>query len=140
MFKRQRIEQSFLNVAAFGILYMATIGYRFLPVRRAQDRLRQAHLPEELARSYGFEDDLFFVIHLMITGRFRWRKRGTKPPGKRGLAAFTFGFALGLAFLGGRPLGQAALGDRDLDVVCGGDRAAGDDDVACAKKLHELAC
>lgn len=38
----------------------------------------------------GFESDLFFVIHLMITGRFRWRKRGTKPPGKRGLAAFTF--------------------------------------------------
>lgn len=24
----------------------------------------------------GFEDDLFFVIHLMIAGRFHWRKRG----------------------------------------------------------------
>ena len=38
----------------------------------------------------GFQGDLFFVFHLMITGRFRWRKRGTKPPGKRGLAAFDF--------------------------------------------------
>ena len=46
-------------VAAFGIIYMATIGYRTLPVRRAQDRLREAMLPEDLARSYGFEDNLY---------------------------------------------------------------------------------
>jgi formamidopyrimidine-DNA glycosylase len=36
------------------------------------------------------EPDYFLVIHLMISGRLRWRKRGAKPPGKRGLAAFDF--------------------------------------------------
>jgi formamidopyrimidine-DNA glycosylase len=32
--------------------------------------------------------DLFLVIHLMIAGRFRWKERGAKVPGKLGLAAF----------------------------------------------------
>jgi len=36
------------------------------------------------------EDDLFLVFHLMIAGRFRWERRGAKPPGKIGLAAFDF--------------------------------------------------
>jgi formamidopyrimidine-DNA glycosylase len=34
--------------------------------------------------------DLFLVIHLMIAGRFRWKDRGAKVPGKLGLAAFDF--------------------------------------------------
>jgi formamidopyrimidine-DNA glycosylase len=38
----------------------------------------------------GFEDDLFLVIHLMIAGRLKWRKKGEKIPGKVGLAAFDF--------------------------------------------------
>ena len=38
----------------------------------------------------GFEDDLFLVIHLMISGRLRWKPRTTKVPKKRGLAGFTF--------------------------------------------------
>jgi formamidopyrimidine-DNA glycosylase len=38
----------------------------------------------------GLDDDLFLVIHLMITGRLRWRKRGAGIPGKVGLAAFDF--------------------------------------------------
>jgi formamidopyrimidine-DNA glycosylase len=38
----------------------------------------------------GFEGELWLVIHLMIAGRLRWAKRGAKPPGKRGLAAFDF--------------------------------------------------
>ncbi len=38
----------------------------------------------------AFEGELFLVIHLMITGRLRWRPRGAKPPGKRGLAALDF--------------------------------------------------
>jgi formamidopyrimidine-DNA glycosylase len=37
-----------------------------------------------------FDGDLFLVIHLMIAGRLRWRPRGTKVPGKLGLAAFDF--------------------------------------------------
>lgn len=39
---------------------------------------------------FGFEPDLFMVIHLMIAGRLRWRDRGTPIPGKIGLAAFDF--------------------------------------------------
>jgi formamidopyrimidine-DNA glycosylase len=35
-------------------------------------------------------DDLFLIFHLMIAGRFRWERRGAKPPGKIGLAAFEF--------------------------------------------------
>ncbi len=37
-----------------------------------------------------FDDELFLVFHLMIAGRFRWKKAGTKPPGKLGLGAFHF--------------------------------------------------
>lgn len=36
------------------------------------------------------EDELFLVIHLMISGRFQWKDRGAKIPGKLGLAAFDF--------------------------------------------------
>jgi formamidopyrimidine-DNA glycosylase len=36
------------------------------------------------------EDDLHLVFHLMISGRFRWKARGAKVPGKLGLAAFDF--------------------------------------------------
>ena len=39
---------------------------------------------------FGFEDDLFLVLHLMIAGRLRWKARGAKPPGKIGHAAFEF--------------------------------------------------
>lgn len=38
----------------------------------------------------GLEDDLFLVIHLMIAGRFQWRKPSAAIPGKRGHAAFDF--------------------------------------------------
>jgi formamidopyrimidine-DNA glycosylase len=39
---------------------------------------------------FGFEDERFLVIHLMIAGRFQWRKKGCKLPGKIGLAVFDF--------------------------------------------------
>ena len=39
---------------------------------------------------FELEGDLFFVVHLMIAGRFRWRPLGTKSAGKLGLAAFEF--------------------------------------------------
>jgi formamidopyrimidine-DNA glycosylase len=34
--------------------------------------------------------ELFLVLHLMIAGRLHWRRAGTRPPGKIGLAAFDF--------------------------------------------------
>jgi formamidopyrimidine-DNA glycosylase len=38
----------------------------------------------------GLDGGLYLVIHLMIAGRFRWLPRGTKAPGRIGLAAFDF--------------------------------------------------
>ncbi|HET9369412.1 MAG TPA: DNA-formamidopyrimidine glycosylase family protein [Vicinamibacterales bacterium] len=39
---------------------------------------------------WAFSGDLFFVIHLMIAGRFQWKPAGEKIPGRLGLAAFDF--------------------------------------------------
>jgi len=39
---------------------------------------------------WELEGDLFLAIHLMIAGRFKWLARGSKIPGKVGLAAFDF--------------------------------------------------
>ncbi len=38
----------------------------------------------------ALEDELFLVIHLMISGRLQWKERGGKVPGRVGLAAFDF--------------------------------------------------
>jgi formamidopyrimidine-DNA glycosylase len=39
---------------------------------------------------FALDGDLFVVVHLMIAGRFRWKEKGAKVPGKIGLAAFDF--------------------------------------------------
>ncbi|MCB9851719.1 MAG: formamidopyrimidine-DNA glycosylase [Phycisphaerales bacterium] len=39
---------------------------------------------------FGFDEDLFAVIHLMIAGRFRWLASGKHLPRKLGLAEFDF--------------------------------------------------
>ncbi len=39
---------------------------------------------------FELEDQLFLVFHLMITGRFHWKKRGIAVPRKYGHAAFDF--------------------------------------------------
>jgi len=39
---------------------------------------------------FGVEGGLFVVVHLMIAGRFQWRKPGAPVPRKRGHAAFDF--------------------------------------------------
>ena len=57
----------------------ALIGRRVLGLRRLGKRIVLA-----------LEDDLYVVVHLMIAGRFRWEKRGAKPPARLGLAAFDF--------------------------------------------------
>jgi formamidopyrimidine-DNA glycosylase len=38
----------------------------------------------------GLDEELWLVIHLMISGRFQWKDRGAKIPGRLGLAAFDF--------------------------------------------------
>ena len=37
-----------------------------------------------------FNEEQYLVLHLMISGRLRWRKKGCKLPGKVGLAVFDF--------------------------------------------------
>lgn len=39
----------------------------------------------------GFQNDVWFVLHLMIAGRLHWKPAGAKLPGKVGLATFDFG-------------------------------------------------
>lgn len=39
---------------------------------------------------WEMEDQVFLIFHLMIAGRFKWRERGAKSPGKIGLATFDF--------------------------------------------------
>ena len=39
---------------------------------------------------FELEDDLFAVVHLMISGRFRWYGKGRAVPKRGGLAAFDF--------------------------------------------------
>lgn len=39
---------------------------------------------------WEMDGEIFLVFHLMIAGRFKWRKPGAKSPGKIGLATFDF--------------------------------------------------
>ena len=39
---------------------------------------------------FHLQGDLHLVLHLMISGRIRWKKKGFKPPRKNGLAALDF--------------------------------------------------
>src|SRR5207247_76440 len=39
---------------------------------------------------FGFDDDYFVILHLMIAGRLRWKLSGAPIPGRLGLAAFDF--------------------------------------------------
>jgi formamidopyrimidine-DNA glycosylase len=56
----------------------------------------------------GVEGDRFIVIHLMIAGRLRWKKRGEKIPNKVGLAAFDFPHGT-LSFTEASPKKRASL-------------------------------
>jgi formamidopyrimidine-DNA glycosylase len=39
---------------------------------------------------FELQDELFFILHLMIAGRLHWKPPGAEPPKKVGLAAFDF--------------------------------------------------
>ena len=39
---------------------------------------------------WAFEGDVFVVVHLMVAGRFHWKKAGATPPRKTGHASFDF--------------------------------------------------
>jgi len=54
-------------------------GRRVLALRRIGKRI-----------VFALEGDLFLVLHLMVSGRLHWRKRGAKVGGRGALAAFDF--------------------------------------------------
>ena len=76
--EKVRLVSPFL-VRSFDPPIAAAEGKRIVGLRRLGKRI-----------VFALEDDLFLVLHLMIAGRLRWRPRGAKPPGRRGLAAFDF--------------------------------------------------
>jgi formamidopyrimidine-DNA glycosylase len=39
---------------------------------------------------FGFREELYLVLHLMVSGRLSWRERGCKIPRRYGLVAFDF--------------------------------------------------
>jgi len=60
------------------------------PIAAAQDRVVTGI--QRVAKRIVWElgDDLFLIFHLMIAGRFHWRKPGTQARGKIDLIAFQF--------------------------------------------------
>ncbi|MEP6960772.1 MAG: DNA-formamidopyrimidine glycosylase family protein [Acidobacteriota bacterium] len=55
----------------------------------------EGHAVKELRRigkriAFGFDHDIWMVLHLMIAGRLHWSTKVKKPDGRRTLAAFTF--------------------------------------------------
>jgi formamidopyrimidine-DNA glycosylase len=55
----------------------------------------EGHTVRELRRigkriAFGFEDDLWLVLHLMLAGRLHWRASQVKLAGRQNLAAFDF--------------------------------------------------
>lgn len=70
---------------------------------------------------FGFENESFAVLHLMIAGRLYWRARGASIPAKVGLAAFDFSNGTLL-------LTEAGTQKRaSLHVISGRDKLAGFD-------------
>ena len=91
--------------AYLGALRTRVVGERLIKVRIASPfLLRTAEPPlssvegqvvRELRRvgkriAFGFENDLWLVLHLMIAGRLHWRPLGAKLGGRQNLAAFDF--------------------------------------------------
>ena len=55
----------------------------------------EGHVVRELRRigkriAFGFDNDLWLVLHLMIAGRLHWKPPGAKLAGRNNLAAFDF--------------------------------------------------
>ncbi len=91
--------------AYLGALRARVLGERLTKIRIASPfLLRTAEPPlsgvegqvvRELRRvgkriAFGFENDLWLVLHLMIAGRLHWRPLGAKLGGRQNLAAFDF--------------------------------------------------
>jgi formamidopyrimidine-DNA glycosylase len=60
------------------------------PLQEIEGRTIQgvSRLGKRIVWSLG--DELYLILHLMIAGRLHWKPPGARPPGKIGLAAFSF--------------------------------------------------
>ncbi|MEQ1757801.1 MAG: DNA-formamidopyrimidine glycosylase family protein [Vicinamibacterales bacterium] len=92
------------------LLYLAALGPRIVGHRITAIRLVTPFLLRSISPSLSdvegrvvvgldrlgkrvviaLEGEIFLIIHLMIAGRFRWKPRGAKVPGKVGLLAIDF--------------------------------------------------
>jgi formamidopyrimidine-DNA glycosylase len=73
-----RLASPFL-VRTFDPPLSAAVGRHVIGLRRLGKRI-----------VLSLDGDVHLILHLMIAGRLRWERRGAKPPGKIGLAAFDF--------------------------------------------------
>lgn len=73
---RARVTSPFV-LRTFDPPLESALGRKAIALRRLGKRI-----------AIGLEGDLWLVIHLMIAGRFQWKPRGAKPPGKIGLVVF----------------------------------------------------
>ena len=71
--------RSFSLLRTFDPPIESTFGKRLLELRRLGKRI-----------VFGFEDDLFMVLHLMVAGRLHWHEERKAIPAKVGLAAFDY--------------------------------------------------
>ncbi len=76
--EKVRLQSPFL-LRTFDPPLEAAFGKKVVKARRIGKRI-----------CIGLEDDLWLVIHLMISGRLRWRKVGAAVPKRNGLAGFDF--------------------------------------------------
>jgi formamidopyrimidine-DNA glycosylase len=91
--------------AYLGALRTRVVGERLTKIRIASPFLlrtaepplssAEGHVVRELRRvgkriAFGFDNDLWLVLHLMIAGRLHWRPPGAKLGGRQNLAAFDF--------------------------------------------------
>jgi formamidopyrimidine-DNA glycosylase len=71
--------RSFSLLRTFDPPIESTFGRRLMELRRLGKRI-----------VFGFEDDLFLVLHLMVAGRLHWHEEKKAIPAKIGLAAFDY--------------------------------------------------
>ncbi|MDJ0496955.1 MAG: DNA-formamidopyrimidine glycosylase family protein [Acidimicrobiia bacterium] len=71
--------RSFSLLRTFDPPIESAFGKRLLELRRLGKRI-----------VFGFEDDLFMVLHLMVAGRLHWHEEKKAIPAKVGLAAFDY--------------------------------------------------
>src|SRR5688500_13567089 len=85
---RQRIEGSVLEAIRFGNPFVL----RTVEPTAAELAGRRVTALSRLGKRVVMhvEGDFFIVVHLMIAGRFKWTKKGSKLTGKAAIAAFDF--------------------------------------------------